>query len=508
MSDGQVDVLDMVSISKTFPGQRALVDVGFRVRAGEVHALLGHNGSGKSTLIKIMSGFHLPDDGPTTYAVAGQPVRFGDPVGVRRAGVRFIHQDIGLVEGLTVLENLRLGTGTYEAATLGPIRWRGERTAAARRLADLGLDDIDPEADIGLLSAVQRTEVAIARALDDEGAIRVLVLDEATAALPSEQVDLLFGLVRRLAARGVGVVYVTHRLEEVLALADRVTVLRDGSIVHQGLVAEQTRASLARVIAGTDVTPATPPSAETVQKSEPVLELVDVHGGRELRGVSLTLHTGEVLGVAGLEGSGVHEIVRLLEGTVPLTRGEVRVAGVPTGRFGARALRKLGVGVLPGERRLKTIPTMTVRENLTISDLAPFWIHGFLRRRAEVKSARADIARFGVVPAEPERLIELLSGGNAQKVFVARLVRTEPRVLVLEEPTHGVDVGGSADILRFVTQVAETSGISVLLCSSDTDDLAAACHRVVVLRDGAVTDQLRGEEISRERIVELCYAQS
>jgi ribose transport system ATP-binding protein len=512
VSDGQVDVLDLVSISKTFPGQRALVEVDFRVREGEVHALLGHNGSGKSTLIKIMSGFHLPDDGsaarPVTYTVAGQPVRFGDPVGVRRAGVRFIHQDIGLVEGLTVLENLRLGTGTYQAATLGPIHWRGERAAAAQRLASLGIDHIDPYSDVSALTAVQRTEVAIARALDDEAAIRLLVLDEATAALPAEQVEHLFGLVRRLAARGVGIVYVTHRLEEVLALADRVTVLRDGAIVHAGAVAEQTRGSLARIIAGTDIAAARPPSAASVQASDPVLELTGVYGGRELRGASLTLYAGEVLGVAGLEGSGVHELVRLLEGSVPLTAGEVRIGGVPTRRFGARALRRHGVAVLPGEKRLKWIPTMSVRENLTISDLAPFWVHGFLRRRAEVRAARDDIDRFGIRPTDPERPIELLSGGNAQKVFVARLVRTSPRVLVLEEPTHGVDVGGSADIVRFVSEVAEQTGTSVLLCSSDTDDLAAACHRVVVLRDGAVTDQLRGEEISRERIVELCYAQS
>lgn len=512
MSDGQVDVLDLVSISKTFPGQRALAGVDFRVREGEVHALLGHNGSGKSTLIKIMSGFHLPDDGPAAagtprYAVAGHPVRFGDAVGVRRAGVRFIHQDIGLVEGLTVLENLRLGTGTYQASTLGPVRWRTERSAAVKRLTDLGLDDIDPGADVSALTAVQRTEVAIARALDDEASIRLLVLDEATAALPAEQVDHLFALVRRLAARGVGIVYVTHRLEEVLALAARVTVLRDGAIVHQAPVADQTRGSLARIIAGSEIAEATP-GAAAAEAGAPVLELDGVHGGRELRGATLTLHAGEVLGVAGLEGSGVHEVVRLLEGSVPLTAGEVRVDGVRARRFGARALRRHGVAVLPGERRQKTIPTMTVRENLTISDLAPFWVHGRLRKRAEVRAARSDIARFSIVPAEPERPIELLSGGNAQKVFVARLVRTSPRVLVLEEPTHGVDVGGSADILRFVSQVAEESGTSVLLCSSDTDDLAAACHRVVVLRDGVVTDQLRGEEITRERIVELCYAQS
>ncbi len=503
-----MNALELAAVTKSFPGQRALDDIDFTVAEGEIHALLGHNGSGKSTLIKIMSGFYLPDGGPTTsYSVAGQPMKFGDGVGVSRAGVRFIHQDIGLLDDLTVLENLRLGSGTYQAGLLGRIKWRGERAAAVARLTDLGLDHIDPDAIVGRLSAVERTEVAIARALDVESAIRVLVLDEATAALPSEQVEHLFALVRKLVARGVGVVYVTHRLEEVLAIADRVTVLRDGEVVLKSQVADLTQQSLARVIAGMDVGPVRNEERLAPERvTAPVLEFRQVHVGTELQGATFSVHPGEIVGVAGLTGSGVHEIVRLLEGSEALISGEVRLGGTPLRTFGARALRKHRAAVLPGERSRKRITGMSVAENLTIGDLAPFWRRGLFRHRAERREATAAIDRFSILPGDPDQAIELLSGGNAQKVYVARWLRTGPKVLILEEPTHGVDVGGSADILRFISEAAAAHGVAVLLCSSDTDDLEATCDRVVILRAGVVAEQLTDREITRERIVELCYA--
>ncbi|RNL61305.1 sugar ABC transporter ATP-binding protein [Nocardioides marmoriginsengisoli] len=502
-----MNTLELAAVTKSFPGQRALDNVDFTVAKGEIHALLGHNGSGKSTLIKIMSGFYLPDGGPASYSVAGHSMKFGDGVGVGRAGVRFIHQDIGLLDDLTVLENLRLGSGTYDAGLLGRIRWGSERAAAVARLNDLGLDHIDPDAVVGRLSAVERTEVAIARALDVESAISVLVLDEATAALPSGQVEHLFALVRRLVARGVGVVYVTHRLEEVLAIADRVTVLRDGEVVLRSQVADLTQQSLARVIAGMDVGPVRDDDrAPREPGADPVLEFRDVHVGSELRGATFAVHPGEIVGVAGLSGSGVHEIVRLLEGSQGLGSGEVLLGGTPVRKFGARALRRHRAAVLPGERTRKRIVGMSVAENLTIGDLTPFWRGGFFRHRAERREATEAIRRFSILPGDPDQAIELLSGGNAQKVYVARWLRTNPQVLILEEPTHGVDVGGSADILRFVSEVAADHGVAVLLCSSDTDDLEATCDRVVILRDGVVAEQLTDREITRERIVELCYA--
>ncbi len=507
--DEDVPALELRGISKTFPGQRALVEVDFDVARGEIHALLGHNGSGKSTLIKVVSGFHQPDAGEAEYRVDGRPMRFGDPVAVSRAGVRFIHQDIGLVDGLTVLENLRLGVGTYRSAALGRISWARERRLARERLADLGLHHIDPEAPVSRLSAVMRTEVAVARAMDDPEAIRVLVLDEASAALPEGQVQHLFRLVRTLAAQGVGVVYVTHRLEEVTQLADRVTILRDGHVVLRERVSEVTRDQLARVIAGAVLEPVRRDGqVATTTTGDDVLTFEDVVAGREIDGVSFSVREGEVLGVAGLAGSGVHELVRLLQGEAVLRSGRISVGRAPIERPGVRELSRHRVAVLPGERRRKRIDGMTVAENLTISDLRPFWRRGRFSRRRERAEAVALVRRYQVRPPEVDRSIELLSGGNAQKVYVARLLRTSPRVLVLEEPTHGVDVGGTAEVLRFVLDAARTSGTAVLLCSSDTDDLASTCDRVLVLRQGRVAEELTDKEITRERIVELCYAGS
>ncbi|RDI30287.1 monosaccharide ABC transporter ATP-binding protein (CUT2 family) [Rhodococcus sp. AG1013] len=500
--------LEMAAITKTYPGQRALDNVDFAVAAGEIHALLGHNGSGKSTLIKVMSGYHLPDSGAGGYSVAGKPIRFGDVAGIRNAGMRFIHQDIGMVEGLTVLENLRLGVGNYDARRLGRIKWRRERELARRSLEELDLGHIDLDAPLSDLTAVERTEVAVARALGDQSSVTVLILDEATAAMPSEQVGNLFRLVRRLVERGVGVVYVTHRLEEVLEIADQVTVLRDGKVALRSRVADLTGAELARVIAGTELTPVRSPRNEGRVRGDTRLEFVDVVAGRELKGASFCVRAGEVVGIAGLTGSGVHEVVRLLQGGARVVSGEVRVEGRPVGRFGTRPMREHGVAVLPGERRLKAIFTMSVAENMTISRLRPLWRRGILSRRAERTEVLAGIDRFGIRPGDPDRPIELLSGGNAQKVFVLRWLRIDPRVLVLEEPTHGVDVGGSAEILRVVSESAARDGIAVLLCSSDTDDLAAACDRVLVFRDGSVQAELQEEEITRERIVGLCYAPS
>ncbi|RVW07435.1 sugar ABC transporter ATP-binding protein [Prescottella agglutinans] len=500
--------LELSAISKTYPGQRALDSVDFAVAAGEIHALLGHNGSGKSTLIKVMSGYHTPDAGSGAFSVAGRAIRFGDVAGIHNAGMRFIHQDIGMIEGLTVLENLRLGVGNYDARRLGRIRWGRERELARRSLAELGLDHIDLDAPLADLSAVERTEVAVARALGDQSAVTVLVLDEATAAMPAEQVGNLFHLIRRLVERGVGVVYVTHRLEEVLDIADQVTVLRDGEVALRSKVADLTGPELARVIAGTEISPVRTREAAGKRDGETRLEFVDVVAGRELKGASFSLRAGEVVGIAGLTGSGVHEVVRLLQGAAPVTSGEVRVEGRVVQRFGTRPMRERGVAVLPGERRLKAIFTMSVAENMTISKLGTLRRRGILSRRVETKEVLGGIDRFDIRPRDPDRPIELLSGGNAQKVFVLRWLRIEPRVLVLEEPTHGVDVGGSAEILRVIAESAARDNVAVLLCSSDTDDLAAACDRVLVFRDGVVQAELQEEEITRERIVGLCYAAS
>ncbi len=501
-----MSLLELHSISKTFPGQRALSGVDLEVGAGEVHALVGHNGSGKSTLIKVLSGFHEPDAGSGPALVDGREVRFGDPEGVHAAGIRFIHQDLGLADGLSVLDNLKLGSGLYRTAPGWRIRWRSERADARRRLAALGLEHLDPEDDVGRLGAVERTEVAIARALQDEDQVRVLVLDEPTAALPDREVGRLFALVRRLVAGGVGVLYVSHRLEEVFDLADRVTVLREGLVVHSSAVAAIDQRALARLIAGSDiVAPVRSGALAKGDEGEELLRFEEVWTEDELRGADLAVRAGEVVGVAGLSGSGVHDVPRTLLGASRVTAGQITVDGAAVGDLGPTALARLGVAVVPAGNHRKRIAGLTVRENLTISDLGPFWSAAHFDHRAERAEARELLDRFGILPPEPERPIELLSGGNQQKVYVARLLRTRPRLLVLEEPTQGVDVGGSADILRFIVDAAREHGVGVLLCSSDLEDLAGVCQRVLAFRAGRIAAELVGAEATREAIVEECY---
>ncbi len=501
-----MSLLELHSISKTFPGQRALSGVDLEVAAGEVHALVGHNGSGKSTLIKVLSGFHTPDPGSGPATVDGRELRFGDPEGVHDAGIRFIHQDLGLADGLSVLDNLKLGSGLYRTAPGWRIRWRAERADARRRLAALGLDHLDPDDDVERLGAIERTEVAIARALQDEDEVRVLVLDEPTAALPDKEVGRLFALVRRLVAGGVGVVYVSHRLEEVFDLADRVTVLREGVVVHASPVSEIDQRTLARLIAGGEiVAPVRTAVAAGAAAGDELLCFDEVWTDDELRGADLTVRAGEVVGVAGLSGSGVHDLPRTLLGGSTLTAGEIRVGGAPVGVLGPTAIAGLGVAVVPAGNHRKRIAGLSVRENLTISDLGPFWSGAYFHHRAERAEARELLDRFGILPPEPERPIELLSGGNQQKVYVARLLRTRPRLLVLEEPTQGVDVGGSADILRFIVEAAREHGVGVLLCSSDLEDLAGVCQRVLAFRAGRVAAELVGAAATREAIVEECY---
>ncbi|MEZ5077613.1 MAG: sugar ABC transporter ATP-binding protein [Solirubrobacterales bacterium] len=499
-------ILELNSISKSFPGQRALSGVDLAVEAGQVHALVGHNGSGKSTLIKVLSGFHQPDPDSGSMLVDGKPLRFGDPDGVHAAGVRFIHQDLGLADGLSVLENLKLGTGLYHTAPGWRIRWGSEREEARARLDALGLTHLDPEDDVGRLTAVERTEVAIARALQDEEQVRVMVLDEPTSALPDEEVGRLFALMRRLLQRGVGMVYVSHRLEEVFEIGDRVTVLRDGAVVHSSAVAEIDQRQLARLIAGGEIaTPVRARGADRGEQAEELLRFDDVWTDHELRGASFAVQGGEVVGLAGLSGSGVHDVPRVLLGGAAVQRGEIAIGGTTAAALGPAAVARLGVAVVPAGNHHKRIAGLSVRENLTISDLTPYWGSGYFHHRSERREADQLLKRFGVVPRDPERPIELLSGGNQQKVYVARLLRTKPRLLVMEEPTQGVDVGGSADILRFIAEAAREHEVGVLLCSSDLEDLAGVCQRVLAFRSGRIAAELVGDRATREAIVEECY---
>jgi ribose transport system ATP-binding protein len=496
-------------VSKTFPGQVALRKVDLCVKPGEIHALVGHNGSGKSTLIKVLAGFHSPDRGAATCRIGGVDAHFNDSEGIRRLGVRFIHQGLGLIESLSVLENLRLGRGHFQTGTLWRIRWRAERRAVRQLLGRLGMTEVNPEARVSLLSAIHKTGVAICRALDDDDNAKVFIFDEPTATLPDDEVERLFGIIRDLAARNIGIVYVSHRLEEIYAIADRVTVLRDGEVVASGSVDEVPREMLTSLIIGEDAEveiagrPA-PPSRSGFSDRE-ALVLRDVVT-KECDGLSFTVSEGEILGIAGLAGSGVHDIPALLLGQTTMTAGSVSCYGTTMSKLGPRELRARHIAVLPSSTEQKAILSMSVRENLTLSSLKPYFRRGWFRQRAEAADVREELNRFEVRPTDPERPMATLSGGNRQKVCVAKWLRTSPRVLVLDEPTQGVDVRGKSEILGLLADVAINQAVAIVVCSSDLDDLAGFCERVLVIRRGRVTDELKGQEVTREHILGRSYA--
>ena len=498
----RTDALEVRGLTKRFLGQVALDDVSLSVRPGEARALIGHNGSGKSTLIKILAGIHQPDAG--TAKVGGASLRFGDPEGSLRSGLRFVHQDLGLVDGLDVLENLKFGGGAYRTAFPWRIRWRQERRWARELLERYDLK-LDPATPVSALSPVERTKLAIARAVQDSAAATVLVLDEPTASLPTEQVDELFSIVRGVMAQGVAVLYVSHRLEELYEICQTVTVLRDGRMVGEAPTEALGKDRLAEMIIGKPPAAEAPAAARSGGAGDrpPVLVLDSLRGGH-LTGLDLSVRPEEVVGVAGLAGSGIHDLVELLLGQIPREGGTVTVDGVRLEDSSPGRGMRVGLAALPASRRLKTIQQMTVRENLTLPDLAPMWKAGVFRNRIDREVADRLIGEFDVRPPESERMLATLSGGNQQKVCVARWLRTAPKVFVLDEPTAGIDVGGRAQILQFLREGA-ANGSAIVVCSSDLDDLTEICSRVAIVRDGRNATELTGKEITRERIATESY---
>jgi ribose transport system ATP-binding protein len=489
------------NLSKTFPGQRALDSVDMEIASGEIHALVGQNGSGKSTIVKILAGYHEPDRGALAE-VADVPFELGSAPAAGAAGLRFVHQDLGLVESMTVSDNFRM---SRRLRALSPLRRNDDRRDAVAALTALGYD-IEPTRTIGELAESERTAVGVARALDgagEDGRFPLLVLDEATAALPGPEVERLFGALRRVAAAGTAVLFISHYLDEVLAIADRVTVLRDGRRVATEATDALTHESLANLMLGRELvaeaaahTRHEPPAAD----DRPVLSVRGV-GGAELAPINLEVRRGEVVGIAGLTGSGRDELASLLSGR-RLRVGDVVVDGKSIPPFRPRAAIDAGLCAVPADRATDALfRTSSLRENLTIGDLRPFWSGGRLRKRAERQDATVWIDELDIRPPRAEAIIAELSGGNQQKVVMARWFRCTPRVLVLDEPTQGVDVGSKADIHRLI-DLASTQGTATVVCSSDSAELERLCSRVIVLQRGVVIAELHGADITSERIEE------
>lgn len=491
------EVLRIDHLSKTFPGQVAISDVSVAVEAGEVHALVGQNGSGKSTLIKVLAGYHQPDPDGAQAWVNGVPLTLGDGPAAAAAGIRFVHQDLGLVGSINAIENIALTAG-YQTGRGGRIRWREESARTREALAGLGLTDIDVKAPIATLPPSQRTGVAIARALVGwENGATLLVLDEPTATLPGEDVQRLFEVVHRLKERGVSILYVSHHLDEVFELADRVTVLRDGQRIATVPVGELDHMGLVELIVGHHIETTT--ATESNVEGPPLATIRGLSGGT-VHGIDLDVYPGEIVGLAGITGSGREHVLGLIAGQLARSDGDVIVDGAVIENYRPKQAIQSGVAFVPAERGLRgTVGPMNVRENLSISDVSRHFRGGRLRRRAEVDETHHWIERLSIKTSGTEAMIGSLSGGNQQKVMFGKALRLKPKLLLLDEPTQGIDIGAKEQIHQLV-DAAATSGVATVVASTDTDELVRLCHRVVVLANGRIKATLVGDHIATERI--------
>jgi rhamnose transport system ATP-binding protein len=484
-------ILRLEGIVKSFPGVRALRGVSFDVRPGEVHALLGENGAGKSTLIKIMSGVYAPDEGRVLVDEA--PTVLDSPQAARARGIATIYQELLLFPELSVAENIFLGHAPRGRAGLD---WRAMRRQARTLLESLDIHDLDVEQVVGTLSVGNRQRVEILRALSQDA--RVLIMDEPTAALAEHDVLRLFEIVRRLRARGVGVVYISHRMEEIFLLADRVSVLRDGEYVGTRDVAGTDAGTLVQMMVGRQIEALFP--KVQVPIGAPALQVRDLVRRPATRGISLELHAGEILGLAGLVGSGRSELAQTLFGITPAQSGEIVLAGRTVRIRSPAQGRALGIAYVPEDRGTQgLVRPMTVRENASLCVLRGMAHGGFIDRAAERRLADEVVRQFGVRTSGIEQVVAKLSGGNQQKIVLGKWLATKPLVLILDEPTRGIDVGAKAEIHRLMGELAG-QGLAILMISSELPEVLGMSDRVLVVREGRIAAEFLRAEATPERV--------
>lgn len=494
-------VVQARGIVKVFGQHRALDKVDFEVRAGEVHALLGENGAGKSTLIKILTGAYQPDGGE--ILLEGAPVRFSDPLQAQGHGIGTVYQEVNLLPNRSVAENLFLG---HQPTRFG-IVLRGVIEARARDLlATYGLE-IDVRAELGSYSVAVQQIVAIARAVELSG--KVLVLDEPTASLDANEVGKLFGVVRRLKERGLAIIFITHFLDQVFAISDRVTILRNGQLIGTRALGEVTATDVVRMMLGKDLAydPRVLGVADGAQGPVRVEFRALGRAGR-VAPFTLALHEGEVIGVAGLLGSGRTEMARLMFGVDQADCGEVRIGGKTVSLGNPAQAVAAGFGFCPEDRKLDGIfGELSVRENIIIALQAKLGWFCALNRDEQDEVAGRFAEALDIRAASHDMPVKLLSGGNQQKVILARWLAIDPTFLILDEPTRGIDVGAHAEIVRTINRLRE-DGLALLVISSELDEVVAYSNRVVVMRDRAMVAELRGEDIAPSVIVAAIAANS
>ncbi|MHA7679264.1 sugar ABC transporter ATP-binding protein [Cupriavidus sp. PET2-C1] len=500
-------LLALRNICKTFPGVRALRNVELTAYAGEVHALMGENGAGKSTLMKILSGAYTADPGGECH-IDGQRVQIDGPQSARDLGVAVIYQELSLAPNLSVAENIYLGRALQRRGLVA----RGDMVrACAPTLARLGAD-FSPAANVASLSIAQRQLVEIARAVHFEA--RILVMDEPTTPLSTHETDRLFALIRQLRGEGMAILYISHRMAEIDELADRVTVLRDGCFVGTLDRAHLSQAALVKMMVGRDLSGFYTKTHGQPVAREVMLSVRDVADGRRVKGCSFDLRAGEVLGLAGLVGAGRTELARLVFGADVRTRGEVRIASpaspgglvtLPAG--GPRQAIDAGIAYLTEDRKLQGLfLDQSVHENINLIVAARDALGlGRLNRPAARRRTTEAIDTLGIRVAHAQVNVGALSGGNQQKVMLSRLLEIQPRVLILDEPTRGVDIGAKSEIYRLINALAQ-SGVAILMISSELPEVVGLCDRVLVMREGALAGEVRPASSAaetQERIIAL-----
>lgn len=493
-------LLQLSSISKSFGGVRALDAVSLDLEAGEVHALVGENGAGKSTLIKIITGAVQRDSG--SIRVQGDKLQSIDPGRSRVLGIAAIYQQPALFPDLTVAENigLRLETGS----ALRVIGWRSRRRRAAELLKRVGAT-ISTESLVRDLSMPQQQLVEIATVLGQEA--RILIFDEPTSSLTDREVENLFRLIRELKTRGVGMIYISHRLEELAQIADRVTVLRDGRVVGMSPMSEVTRAQLIAAMVGRELSAVFPKTA--VEPGPVVLETRNLGcSASGVRDISLCVRAGEILGLAGLVGAGRTELARILFGLTPADRGQILLRGKPVRLRSAAAAVRRGIAYLPEDRRkFGVVLDMSVTQNTTLAVLRKVSLLGLVRFKKERQLARSFTKRLGTKTASLDSPVANLSGGNQQKVALARWLATEPSVIILDEPTQGVDVGAKAEIHRLMGELAQR-GMAIIMISSELPEILGMSDRIAVMHQGSIVGELNREQATQEKVMELALGHS
>ena len=493
-------LLSVDSVSKHYGGVRALTDVSLDIAAGEVHALVGANGAGKSTLVRILAGLEAPDSG--RIAIDGVDRVISSPWGATELGLGFIHQELNLVPQFSVLQNLAMN---YDAAgRYGLIRWGNVRPRAKTVLADLGAN-FSLDRPVRDLTVSQRWVVAVGRSLMREA--RVIAMDEPTASFAAEEAERVFAIVRDLTARGVAVLYISHRLEEVLDLSATISVLRNGRLVASLRASEVDRSSLTEAIVGRAVERAARHHVAREMANEVVLHVEELVREPRVKGATLDLHRGEILGLAGLVGAGRSELARLIFGADRAASGRITLEGRPFAPRGPYEAIARGVALVPEERRSQALllrESLAVNVNLATIGRNRWRTHlPLLSSRKARAAARDMVSRFAIKASSVAQPVSGLSGGNQQKVVVSRYVRTGPSVLILDEPTVGVDVGARAELYEIIRTLAN-AGTSVLMISSDFEEFAI-CDRVAVMREGRIAAVVDGALATKETLTELCY---